>query len=371
VGQLEDVFALQDRMAKRVTEALRMELVLAEHRAGASREAVEHYLRGRVLARDNEVTGAALEAAIGRFERARAAAPGFVLPLAAIADATVRRWFVAQPAEGERWAEASRLAVQEALRGVPGLPETHQAAARLEVNRGNFRAAALHLDAALEIAPTCAAAHEYLGMLQCDTGRSREGVQHVLFAHELDPTLGLGGVAVLRHYALHGQLDAFDALIARLRQLPSVPRFATDLFELRMALWNGLVERARSVQWPAEEGRSVLPVIEPLRMALDEGTPAVTLATRLHEACEQAANPRLRTSWRQLSVELLAWRGADGLAIETLERAEAEVALLDADWMEGCPLFSRLQDQPTFATLRKRVRERADAIWRTAPRRLQ
>ena len=47
------------------------------------------------------------------------------------------------------------------------------------------------------------------------------------------------------------------------------------------------------------------------------------------------------------------------------------VVLLDADWLEGCPLFAGIQEHPTFAAIRERVRERADAIWRTAPRRLQ
>jgi TolB-like protein/predicted Ser/Thr protein kinase len=365
-GRLEDVFALQDRMAKRVAEALRVELSLEAHEAGTSREAVEQYLRGRAMARSNEVTGGALEVALEHFERARAAAPEFVLPVAAIADATVRRWFVAMQPEGERWAEASRRAVEEALRRAPGLAETHQAAARLEVNRGDFRAAARHLDAALEIAPTFAAAHEYLGLLQCDTGKSREGVQHILLAHELDPTLGMGGLAVLRHYALGGDDERYEALLERLRGLASVPRFATDLFEFRIAMWRGQIERARAVRWPMESGSPVLAVVEPLRSVLDEHVSPESLAARLDEACERTASPRLRTTWRQLAVELLAWRGAHALALEALGKADAESVLFDADWIERCPLLEGLQGEPGFVAIRERVRERADAIWRAA-----
>jgi serine/threonine-protein kinase len=331
---------------------------------------VEHYLRGRALARDNEMTGSAFEAAIDRFQRARAAAPGFALPLAAIADATVRRWFVAQQAEGEQWAEAAREAVEQALHGASGLAETHQAAARLEVNRGDFRAAALHLDAALEIAPTYAAAHEYLGMLQCDTGRSREGVQHVRLAHELDPTLGMGGLAVLRHHALRGEDQRFEQELARLRNLPSVPRFATDLFELRMALWRGDVARARTVRWSAESG-AALTAIGPLRMALDEAVTVAELAAALDDACQRPASPRLRTTWRQMAVELLAWRGGHELALAALVAADADGMLLDADWVEGCPLLMGLHGDPTFVAIRERVREQADRIWRAVPGRSQ
>jgi eukaryotic-like serine/threonine-protein kinase len=369
-GRLEDVFALQDRMAKRVAEALRVELVLAEHGAGASPEAVEHYLRGRVLARDNELTGAALEAVIDRFERARAAAPGFALPLAAQAEATVRRWFLAAQAEGERWAEASRRAVEDALRGAPGLAETQLAAARYELNRGDFRAAALHLDAALEIAPTYAAAHEYLGMLQCDAGRSREGAQHILLAHELDPTLGVGGLAVLRHYALRGEDEAFERQLRRLRELPSVPRFTTDLFELRRWLWRGELEAARAMRWPSNDVSPVLAVGEPIRMALDDRVPVEALAEQLELAHARTASPRLRTTWRQISVELLALRGANALALAALATADAEHTLVDADWVERCPLFRPLYDEPTFVEVRARVRERANRIWRAAPGRV-
>ena len=46
-GPLQDVFALQDRMAKRVAEALRVELELLESRGAVPAEAVELYLRGR------------------------------------------------------------------------------------------------------------------------------------------------------------------------------------------------------------------------------------------------------------------------------------------------------------------------------------
>ncbi len=368
-GQLEDVFALQDRMAKRVAEALRVELVLAEHGAGASREAVEHYLRGRVLARDNEVTGVSLGAAIERFERARAAAPGFALPLAALADTTVRRWFVAEQAEGERWAQAAQRAVEEALRGAPGLAETQLAAARLEATRGDFRAAALHLDAALEIAPTYAAAHEYLGMLQCDTGRSREGVQHVQLAHALDPTLGMGGLAVLRHHALVGDHEAFDDQLARVRQRPGVPTFAIDLFELRRFMWLGQLERAPAMRWPTVESGPVLAIVEPMRMALDAGVPADVLAEHLARARARTASPRLRTTWLQISVELLAMRKANALALDVLVELDAEGLLLDADWIERCPLLTELRREPAFVAIGERVRERADQIWRAVPER--
>ena len=50
------------------------------------------------------------------------------------------------------------------------------------------------------------------------------------------------------------------------------------------------------------------------------------------------------------------------------ELADAEAVLLDADWLESCPLLGPLQREPRFAAIRRRVRQRADSIWRVGRR---
>ncbi|MCA9655431.1 MAG: protein kinase [Myxococcales bacterium] len=365
-GRLEDVFELQDRMAKRVAEALRVELTMLGHGAVASAEAVELYLRGRALARNNDPSGRRLAEGLELFERARVLAPAFTLPLAARAHAAVMLWFIS-PGEGagDRAASA-REAVQEALQRAPEVAETHLAAARLAVNTGDFETAAHELTKALEIAPTYAAAHEYLGMLQCDAGRSREGVKHIELARELDPSLTLGSFAVLRHHAMRGEPQDYEAALEALRRTPNVPAFGIDLFELRFALWQGDVERARRVRVSDHPiGRNpILDVLMAAADALDSELDDELLRARLHAATDRPGSPRLRTAWRQLAVEVLAWRGAHDAALELLELADSEGVLLDADWLERCPVLTPLQSRPELREIRRRVRERADAIWR-------
>ncbi|MEM9459672.1 MAG: protein kinase [Myxococcota bacterium] len=360
-GRLEDVFDLQDRMAKRVAEALRVELTLHQHGAVASAEAVEHYLRGRAITRSTNVTTTNLDEAIAHFEQARAMAPTFALPLAARAHATVYRWFVSPGVQGEPWSRAAAEAVQQALALASDLAETHLAAARFEVHRGGFPDAVRHLTKALEIAPTYAAAHEYLGILQCDAGRSTEGARHIRLAHDLDPTLGIGLLAVLRHHALRGHAQAYRALLERVRDHPSVPRVGVSLFEFRIALWHGNLEHARSIQWPS------VPLTETVVAAfvavLDDSLDHRAARRTLEQAVLSAANPRLRTVWRQISVELLAWRQALDDALEVLIEADAETVLLDADWLESCPLLAPLRARPEFVAIRERVRRRADQVW--------
>ena len=364
-GRLEDVFEIQDRMAKRVAEALRVELTLQGHVAVASADATEAYLRGRAMARESDTTGKNLESAIEQFERARTLAPEFGLPMAALADAAVRRWFISRRADGDRWADLADTAIGDALQRAPDLAETHLAAARLHVGRGDFVVAARELTKALEIAPTYAAAHEYLGMLQCEAGRSREGIQHIMLAHELDPSLNLGVFAVLRQYALMGDREGYEATLAHIRRTPNVPRLGGDIFEFRLSLWTDDPERARAVEFSdaALGGGNITDLYEAMMSTLDLERPHSDIVKTMTLSAENAGSPRLRAVWRQIGVELLAWRGALDEALTMLEEADHESVLLDADWLEYCPVLRPLHGRPPFDAIVRRVRQRANAIW--------
>jgi len=361
--RMRDPSALRQLMAKRVAEVLRKELVLLRYRATASDDAIELFRRGRERAAPSGGVFEAIEQAAELFERARALSPGFAPAVAARADAVVRRWFFTTEADGAQWYETAREAVSLALSEAQTLPDTHLAAARLEVNRGNFGAAAHHLTAALTLAPTHPAAHEYLGMLQCDAGRSDQGTEHIQLAHRLDPALGSGTLAVLRCHALRGRTAEFEELLERMRHSLVLPRFAVALFEARIALWSGDEERAGAVGWPVSLVGPAEFIRSTFVAALD---PAVTddqLARRIDIAIDGTANPRLRAAWLQIAVELLAWRGAAEAALACLVRADDEGMLVDADWLECCPVLALLRPDPRFAAVAKRVRARADTIW--------
>jgi eukaryotic-like serine/threonine-protein kinase len=367
-GRMQDVLHLQDRMAKRVAEALRVELSILDHGRLAPGDAVELYLRGRQRAREPDVSGRSLEDAIVLYDRALERAPGFALALAARAEAAMLRWFLpsARPADG--WDARARKVVAAALDGASHLAESRLAAARLDVSEGQFPAAARHLAAALEIAPTCAAAHEYLGQLQCEAGRSREGVRHIELAHELDPSLHQGAVSVLRHHALRGERARWHELLARMQHSPRFLPFALSLFEHRLALWDGDVERARAVRWRADAGDDdpTTRMGRLLRDALEPDHTPEQLAARFDALIEPRSSPRLRTGWRQIAVEVLAWRGALELALVQLAHADTTGVLLDSDWFQACPLLAPLRADPIFVATQERIQARADAIWRTA-----
>ncbi len=365
-GRMQDVLQLQDLMAMRVAEALRVELSIIDHGRLAPGDAVEHYLRGRQRAREPDVTGRSFEDAIALYDQALARAPGFALALAARAEAAMLRWFLPAGRPTDGWDACARDSVAAALDGASHLAETRLAAARLDVSLGQFPSAARHLAAALEIAPTCAAAHEYLGLLQCEAGRSREGVSHIELAHELDPSLHQGAFSVLRHHALRKDRAAWHEQLERMKHSSRFLPFAVSLFEYRLSLWEGDVERARAVRWRNESEDPTSQFTAVLRDALDPGHTSASLAARFDAVIGPRPSPRLRTGWRQIATEVLAWRGATALALEQLQQADAGGVLLDSDWFEACPLLAPLWTDPGFEATRDRIRARADAIWRTA-----
>src|SRR5690606_20160959 len=119
--------------------------------------------------------------------------------------------------------------------------------ARLASQLGDYGEAARCLAMALEIAPTYADAHEYLGTLQTEGGRPREGIRHIELAIELDPTLAIGRVVIARYHALHGDMDAFERELERLKMEFVGAAIPVAVLELRVASWVGDTARAHAV----------------------------------------------------------------------------------------------------------------------------
>lgn len=366
-GQLEDVFELQDNVAKRVAESLRVELSLRADSERIAADAVELYLRARSAAREPDLSGSSLDAALELLDQALVKAPAFAQGLAARAEWRVRRWFLPTADDPRDWPRLSKEAVESALEHASHLAETHVAAARFHVSSGETAEAAKSLRTALEIAPTHAAAHDYLGFLQCEAGRAEEGVRHLLLAHELDPALGTNLLTVARHYAMRGQTDEYERVLRQLRSTPSVPRFAADILEVRVATWSGDMVRVSTPKmtlgFDAAHPAQAMP--ELMRsVTLGQRQPD-ELPTRLDEILAAVPSARFRTISRQLATETLAAVGAHRLALQQLQKTAAEGVLLDTDWLEHCPALAPLRGEPEFTAIHQRVLTSADAIWRS------
>jgi serine/threonine protein kinase/tetratricopeptide (TPR) repeat protein len=364
-GALEDVFELQDKMGKRIAEALRLKLEDIAHRGEAPVEAIETYLRARQLARSWEWKGPT--GAVAQYERCIELAPHFKPALAGHAIACLRAWFLPawDPNEPD-WGSRARAAVEAALAGAPELAESHLAAAMHAVQLGEYKQAAESLRQALRIAPTYAAAHEYLGRLQIEAGRANEGVAHLELALELDPNLVYCLPDIARYRGLRGDLEGFDEIIARFLTITGrdndVP---TAMLQIRVGCWYrdpARMEQGRSrISDNAADGHAMTSFT---RLITTPDLTAEQLRHNVGLVISVARNPRFAALVHQLSAEAAAYHGHDELALEYMQSA-ADGVLVDLDWLERCPLFESLRDRPRFEGIRQIVRRRAEAVWGT------
>ncbi|HZY70484.1 MAG TPA: tetratricopeptide repeat protein [Thermoplasmata archaeon] len=187
--RLENVFAIQQELARRIAESL----VGPKASGGVgplgriptrSLEAYDRYLQGRQ--RFFEATGEGLAAAVDLFERAIALDSEFALAHCGLAET-----FALQGNGGfsplEPALERAERSVRRALQLDPDLGEAHAALAPILYNRYDWTGAIRELDTAIELEPNNVQAHFWRAVASGACGRPEEGLANALRAVELDP----------------------------------------------------------------------------------------------------------------------------------------------------------------------------------------
>ncbi|MFY9527515.1 MAG: protein kinase [Candidatus Acidiferrales bacterium] len=173
--EMKDVFEIQDEMARKIAEALRVTLSPQELEALADKptenlQAYDLYLRGKRYAR--RLTRQDVEFALQMFENAVALDPSFALAYAACANACAMYYsfFSRDPVWVERAREASGRAV--ALRW--DLPETHVSQAWVLYAAGLYDEAVRMVKKAIERKRDCDGSYYLLCRALFAAGRSQE-----------------------------------------------------------------------------------------------------------------------------------------------------------------------------------------------------
>jgi non-specific serine/threonine protein kinase len=122
--EMKDVFEVQDEIARKIAEALRIKLSPQEQEALAAKptdnlQAYDLYLRGRSYAR--RLTRQDLEFALQMYENAVTQDAGFALAYAAIAN--VCAYYHAHYAREDVWIHRARAAAERAMSLKPDVPE--------------------------------------------------------------------------------------------------------------------------------------------------------------------------------------------------------------------------------------------------------
>ena len=162
--ELNDIFEVQEEIARSISEALRITLSPQEQEAIArkpteSLQAYDYYLRGRAFARRE--THADLQLALDMFEQAVRLDPTFALAHAGVAAvcATICEWHENSAA----WLERSVSSCTQALTLQPDLPEALVARGRIFYVQKKYDQAIEYVRRAIERKPDCEGAYFVLG----------------------------------------------------------------------------------------------------------------------------------------------------------------------------------------------------------------
>jgi adenylate cyclase len=215
--KLADVFAVQEEIAKEVSEKLRLKLTGAELEQLAKRptenlKAFQYYMQGRAAMQRR--TNADLLTAVRYYEKALEEDRKYALAYAGLADAYANLGYYGAiaPIEGRRKAEEG---ARKALALDQNLPEAHAVLGLVYVAfaPSNFSLGERELRHATELSPSLAAATYNLGISFVRQGRLDEASAQFLRARELDPLSSiLARAVVIPYYFKRDYARAFELL---------------------------------------------------------------------------------------------------------------------------------------------------------------
>jgi len=348
--ELSDVFAVQDEIAAAVVTALRIKLLpgkAATSRGATSvKEAHDHYLLGRDLARSGE--GEKTIRALVHFEKAVALDPGYALAWAGTANAL--RWIEGFAAAGVSDPAVRRRALQAAERAIalgPDMPDGYVARAR--IRRGfllDWMGARADLDRARELGPGDAAAAWASGQLLMTIGTLQQAHAELVRSVELDPLsaqawLTLGQVQISAGDHQRGRFSLARALeLAPQGDEARYYLIASQAVTGQPALALATAEQTRT-PWIRLTGVAIaqhdLGRVKESRAALE-----VLIAGSASDAAYQIA-------------DVHAWRGEKDQAFVWLERARVQ-ADTGLGWIRFDPLLAKLRGDPRYPMLLRKLK---------------
>jgi DNA-binding SARP family transcriptional activator/TolB-like protein len=210
--ELQDVFAVQDEIARAVTDELGVRVVA---RSGAALRryptqniaAYELYLRGSdpILLRSDSAAREGLE----YFRQAIALDPTYAAAHAGIARMYIRVGAGVTPNQSDWLAQAEEAALR-ALALDESLAEAHATLGVVRQAARDLSGAEAHYERAIALDPTSATFREWLGMLYIWTGRPEEALAEAERAVEVDPLSPSANAELARALLANGRCD--DAL---------------------------------------------------------------------------------------------------------------------------------------------------------------
>jgi len=350
--KLTDVFAVQEEMAKEISEKLRLKLTSTEQQQLAKRptenlKAFQYYMQGRAYT--NRRTREDLLTAIHYDEKALEEDQNYALAYAGLADAYANlgiRGYIA-PGEGRRKAEE---AARRALALDENLAEAHVALGEAYVVFApyNFSLGDRELRRAIELNPSLALARQLLGFSLLLQGRLDEGLEGMLKARELDPLSPIIARGVALCYHLKRDYGRALELLRQANELG--PAFTTQ-WEIGMYVQNRLFNEALAGLEQAKRERKNDPILiyDTGMVYAAQGKQAEAL--QIIKELEQMSGASL--SQAHWIAKTYAALNEKELALTWLERGLAAGAI--GGFYKDEPVWDPLRSDPRFADLLRRM----------------
>jgi TolB-like protein/Flp pilus assembly protein TadD len=345
--EIEDVFEIQDEIARTIVNRLKVRLTAAQDQALGTRhtqnvEAYELYLRGRHCWYRWNIKGM-LEKAIRHYQHALAKDPDYALAYHGLADAysVPGLWGFQPPSAALPKALA---AATRAVELAPDLAESRTSLGFVHLLNLDWEEAESSLLHAIDLNPRHALAHSFHAWLLSILDRQREAAEAARLGQELDPlSPATNGIAALVSY--HGR--QYDQSIAECQRALERDR-TSFLALLAMTLSyaaKGMFAEATS---HAERGVTLSPEVNLLRALLGvvyamagERTSAEGVLVELLDRSQQQYVGPTMISWVYANLD------QPGPAFEWLTKAIAE---RDCTLGFGIrvPIYDRISHDPRF-----------------------
>ena len=348
--KITDILAVQDNIARTVSQKLRLKLSGDEEQRIAKRltdnpQAYQLYLSGVFYARKRGVDN--VQNALDYQKQAIALDPGFALAYVEMAsDYTLLVGSdLIDAAEGKRLA---RAAVEKALQLDDTIAEAHLALARIENDNLDWAGAGRSFQRALELNPNLVSAHNlYAFHLSC-LERHEDAIEEIKRAQELDPlSAGKGTEGSILYLARR-----YDESIGKLREaIAQDPNdtFAHAYLGLAYAAIGSYPEAISELDLVAKiQGETTSTTIYRARVYALAGqrAEALSIVDGLERTKQYVAPSEIAA--------LYAAIGDNEKAFASLEKAFAEKDL-QLQFLRVDPGYDPIRNDPRFADLLRRV----------------
>lgn len=359
--KLQDIFAIQDEIAKAIAGELEVKLVgtgdAKKTSAGTSNVAAyDLYLRGIALWQMRR--GEALWQALDLFEKAAAADPEFAqaysgqaLVYAVLGDYSARISYAESLARGKDCAE-------RALALDPTAPEPYAALGIMASNENRRTTADALLRRAIALRPSFATAYQWRGSLLMSNGDLAGGLASLEKASALDPR---SLVVADNHGWVLLALGRYAEAKARcVPVLEFAPSHVGNLLTVAMAdLLSGdfdaaqpMLERAAAAQNPSASGQA-RELVEALAGRADRHAVAERLSSFRYNSNLDPASGDILNGYQIAAVLMML--GERELTLKYLERLAGELGGV-AEWAMILPVMDPIRCDPRFVAIIQRLK---------------